>query len=154
MLERNIYLDGSLVVTKCEGVVTGEELIDSANWMVKNFGESMKPGFSQIFDARCVITHEITEDEVRRIAQINMIYSRDRGRFTMAILAIKPYPQALARLHKLLSVASNIRVELFDDIDKAYRWLLDINPELGAKGMTMALVKGESIEVVDGSGGG
>ena len=64
----------------------------------------------------------------------------------MAILAVKPYPQALARLHKLLSTASNIRVELFDDVDKAYRWLLDVNPELGAKGMTRELIKGGSFD--------
>jgi len=35
----------------------------------------------------------------------------------MAILAVKPYPLALAKLHKLLSVAANIRVEIFSDID-------------------------------------
>jgi len=149
MLERKVYLDGALVVTRCSGVVTGEELVNSANWMVNNFGEVIKPGFSQFFDAKGAITHEVSEEEIHRIAQINMSHSRERGRFTMAILAVKPYPQALARLHKLLSTASNIRVELFDDVDKAYRWLLDINPELGAKGMTRELLKGGAVEVVD-----
>jgi len=157
MLERNVYLDGSLVVTKCTGVVTGEELINSANWMVTNFGETIQPGFSQFFDTAAVITHEVSEDEIHRIAQINMSHSEGRGKFTMAILAVKPYPRALARLHKLLSAASNIRVELFDDIDKAYRWLLDINPELGAKGMTRSLLEQDvtgvgSLEAEPGEG--
>lgn len=141
MLKRNIYLDGALVVTKCTGIVTGEELIDSTNWMVRHFGETIKPGFSQLFDTKNVVTHEVSEDEIHRIAQINMSHSTNRGRFTMAILADKPYPRALARLHKLLSTASNIRVELFDDTNKAYRWLLDVNPELGAKGMTKSLLE-------------
>ncbi len=146
MLERKVYLEGSLVVTRCTGVVTGEELVSSANWMVNNFGEVIKPSFSQFFDAKGAVTHEVSEEEIHRIAQINMSHSVERGRFTMAILAVKPYPQALARLHKLLSTASNIRVELFDDVDKAYRWLLDVNPELGAKGMTRELIKGGSFE--------
>ena len=146
MLERKVYLEGSLVVTRCAGVVTGEELVNSANWMIDNFGAVIKPGFSQFFDAKGAVTHEVSEEEIHRIAQINMSHSRERGRFTMAILAVKPYPQALARLHKLLSAASNIRVELFDDVDKAYRWLLDVNPELGAKGMTRELIKGGAFE--------
>ncbi len=143
MLKRNIYLDGALVVTKCTGIVTGDELVNSTNWMIEHFDEAIKPGFSQLFDAKDVVTHEVSEDEIHRIAQINMSHSTDRGRFTMAILADRPYPRALARLHKLLSAASNIQVELFDDVDKAYRWLLDVNPRLGAKGMTKSLLETE-----------
>lgn len=140
MIERNIFLQGSLVVTNCTGIVTAEELLKSADWMVENFGDAIKPGFSQFFDAKEVVTHEVTDGEIHRIAQINMSHAEQRGRFTMAILAVKPYPRTLARLHKLLSAAANIRVEIFDDVDKAYRWLLDLNPELGAKGMTKNLL--------------
>ena len=51
MIERKIYQDGMLVVTKCSGEVTAEELIKSEYWMVDNFGGVIKPGFCQIFDA-------------------------------------------------------------------------------------------------------
>ncbi len=144
MLERNVFLQGSLVVTRCTGIVTADELLKSADWMVENFGGEIEPGFSQLFDAKEVVTHEVTEDEIHRIAQINMSHAKTRGSFTMAILAVKPYPRTLARLHKLLSAASNVRVELFDDIGDAYQWLLDINPELGAKGMTKSLLENKA----------
>ena len=123
MIERNIYHDGLLVVTKCSGEVTAEELIKSEYWMVNNFGGEIKPGFGQIFDALEADTNAITENDIHRVAQINLNHGEERGSFTMAILAVKPYPLALAKLHKLLSVASHIRVEIFSDSEAAYKWL-------------------------------
>ncbi len=123
MIERKIYDEGLLVVTKCSGKVTAEELIDSEYWMVDNFDGKIKPGFSQIFDALDADTDAITENEIRRVAQINLNHGSERGNFSMAILAVKPYPLVLARLHKLLSVAAHIRVEIFSDIDAACKWL-------------------------------
>ncbi len=123
MIERNVYHDGMLVVTKCRGNITAEELISSQYWMVDNFGEVIKPGFSQLFDALDADTSAITENDIHRVAQINLHHGKTRGDFSMAILAIKPYPLALAKLHKLLSVAASIRVEIFSDIDAAYKWL-------------------------------
>ncbi len=38
MIEQNVYHDGVLVVTKCSGSITAEELISSQYWMVDNFG--------------------------------------------------------------------------------------------------------------------
>ncbi len=127
MIERNVYHDGMLVVTKCRGNITAEELISSQYWMVDNFGDAISPGFSQLFDALEADTSAITENDIHRVAQINLHHGRTRGNFSMAILAIKPYPLALAKLHKLLSVAANIRVEIFSDIDTAYNWL-EIQP--------------------------
>ena len=42
MIVRDIYYDGSLVVTKCSGRVTAKELIDSEYWMIDNFGSVIK----------------------------------------------------------------------------------------------------------------
>ena len=123
MIERKIYHDGLLVITRCSGKVTTDELIKSEYWMVNNFGEKIKPEFSQIFDALEADTEAVTEDDIRRVAQINLNHGEERGSFSMAILAVKPYPMALARLHKLLSAAANINVEIFSDIDTAYEWL-------------------------------
>ncbi|MCK4834121.1 MAG: hypothetical protein KAT12_05065, partial [Gammaproteobacteria bacterium] len=119
MIERKIYHDGLLVITRCSGKVTTDELIKSEYWMVNNFGEKIKPEFSQIFDALEADTEAVTEDDIRRVAQINLNHGEERGSFSMAILAVKPYPMALARLHKLLSAAANINVEIFSDIDTA-----------------------------------
>ena len=127
MIERTIYQDGLLVVTRCSGVVKTEELIQSAHWMVDNYGELIKPGFCQIFDARDAVVDAITEEDIHHVAHINLNQGRDRLGFSMAILAVKPYPLALARLHKLLSVASGINVELFSDIEGAYNWLSSHN---------------------------
>ena len=129
MIERTIYHDGMLVVTRCSGKITAEELIASQYWMVNNFGDVIKPGFSQLFNALDADVSAITEDDIHRVAQINLHHGQTRGHFSMAILAVKPYPLALARLHKLLSVAASIRVEIFSDIDAAYKWLEIQKPE-------------------------
>lgn len=127
MIERNIYYDGQLIVTRCSGQITAKELIASQYWMVENFGTKIKPDFSQVFDALTADTSAISEDDLHRVAQINLHHAKERGRFSMAILAAKPYPLALARLHKLLSSAASIRVEIFSELEKAYQWL-DIQP--------------------------
>ena len=123
MIERKIYQDGLLVVTRCSGVLQAEELIQSAHWMVANYGSVIKPGFSQIFDALGANADAITEEDIHHVAHINLNQGHGRIGFSMAILAVKPYPLALAKLHKLLSAASGINVELFSDIDMAYKWL-------------------------------
>jgi len=123
MIERNIYKDGAFIVTRCSGRLTAKELIASQYWMVENFGSSIKPGFSQIFDAMAADTDDISEDDIHRVAQINIHHAKERGSFSMAILATKPYPLALARLHKLLASAAGIRVEIFSELEDAYQWL-------------------------------
>lgn len=123
MIKRTVFNDGMLVVTKCEGKLIAEELINSAQWMVDHYARDVKPGFHQIFDALEANTDAITAEDIHRIAHINLNQGSNRESFSMAILAMKPYPQALARLHKLLSAAANIRVEIFSDYDAAYQWL-------------------------------
>ena len=123
MIERKIYQDGLLVITRCSGVLNAEELIQSAHWMVKNYGGDIKPGFSQIFDALDANADAITEEDIHHVAHINLNQGHHRLGFSMAILAVKPYPLALAKLHKLLAAASGINVELFSDIETAYKWL-------------------------------
>ena len=132
MIERKIYQDGLLVVTRCSGALSTEELIESAHWMVNNYGEVIKPGFCQIFDALDANADAISEEDIHHVAHINLNQGRDRLGFSMAILAEKPYPVALAKLHKLLSAASSINVGLFVDIESAYKWLSlnNLNPEI------------------------
>ena len=130
MIARDIYYDGSLVVTRCSGKVTSKELMDSEHWMIENFGSLIKPGFSQLFDVLEADTSAITDDDIHRVAHINLNHGLERGRFSMAILAIKPYPLVLAKLHKLLSVAAHIDVGIFSDVDAAYKWLQYKNPDL------------------------
>lgn len=130
MIVRDIYYDGSLVVTKCSGRVTAKELIDSEYWMIDNFGSVIKQGFCQLFDVMDADTSEISKDDIHRVAHINLNHGLERGEFTMAILTVKPYPLVLARLHKLLSVASHIRVEIFSEVYAAYKWMHVKNPEV------------------------
>ncbi len=74
MIERNIYHDGNLIVTRCSDTVTTEELNESETWMIKNFGNLIKPGFSQLFDTTEADIHKITEDDIRHIAHINIMF--------------------------------------------------------------------------------
>jgi len=128
MIDREVFNDGLLVVTKCSGKVTVDELVNSAHWMIENYGSVIKPGFSQVFDALDANTDAITEEDIHRVAHINLNRGVEREEFSMAILAMKPYPTALAKLHKLLSVSVGIRVEIFSDYDDAYKWLKQDNP--------------------------
>jgi len=130
MIKREIYNNGMLVVTRCSGAITVDELVQSAHWMLDNYGGEVKPGFSQVFDARNVNTDAITEEDIHRIAHINLNRGTSRGGFSMAILAMKPYPLALAKLHKVLAVASDIEVEIFSDYEEAYSWLGCKSPEI------------------------
>lgn len=130
MIEREIYENGELVITHAYGPVTGEELIDSAHWMIRQFGRRIQPGFCQLFDALEADTAQISEDDIHRVAHINLHHGRQRGSFSMAILAAKPYPKALARLHKLLAGPADIRVEIFSERDKALLWLGKKDPRV------------------------
>ena len=123
MIKREIHHDGLLVITKCSGKLTAKELTDSACWMIENFGNLIKPGFSQLFDALEAETSAISKEDIHRIAHININHGKNRGSFYMAILSVKPYPLALARLHKVLSAAVDIEVEIFSEADAAYQWL-------------------------------
>lgn len=130
MIEREIHENGELVITRCFGQVTGEELISSAHWMIRNFGDRIKPGFSQLFDALDADTEQVSEDDIHRVAHINLYHGRNRGSFSMAILAVLPYPRALARLHKLLAEPADIRVEIFSDRKQAFQWLGKEDPRV------------------------
>ncbi len=66
MVERKIYYDGKLVVTKYSGNVIAEELISSTHWMIDNFDGLIHPGFSQLIDAREANTETVGEKEWRR----------------------------------------------------------------------------------------
>ncbi len=123
MIEREIFHDGMLVVTQCSGILTAEELSSSSMWMVKSFGVNIKPGFCQLFNALEADSSNIIEEDIHRVAHINISFAKTRGEFTMAVVAIQPYPLQLANLHKELSAVSNINVKLFDDVNTAYKWL-------------------------------
>ena len=129
MIEREIFENGDLVITRCYGQLTGAELIDSAYWMIRNFETRIRPGFSQLFDAVDADTELVSEEDIHRVAHINLHHGRQRGSFSMAILAVKPYPRALARLYKLLSEPADIRVEIFSDRKEAFRWLGKKDPQ-------------------------
>ena len=123
MIKRNVYLDGMLVVAQCTDTLSSEELNNHVAWLVRSFGELIKPGFSHLFIAIDANTDSLTEDDIRHIAHINISFAKTRGEFTTAIVANEPYPISLAHLHKILSKVSNINVEIFNNISSAYKWL-------------------------------
>ena len=123
MIKRNVYLDGMLLVAQCTDTLSSEDIINHVMWMVKNFGTLIKPGFSHLFVTIDADIGNITEDNIRHVAHINIGFAKERGKFTTAIVANEPYPISLAHLHRELSTASNINVEIFDNISSAYKWL-------------------------------
>ena len=132
MLERNIYFDGSLVISRVSGTVKSQDLIDHVFWLIDshNVGE-VKTGFSQLIYVEDIESMELTEEDVHRISQISTGMGQARGKFKTAIIAVEPYDMKLAHLHKSLARISDLEVEVCDTFEDAFIWLGCENPDPG-----------------------
>jgi len=130
MIKRNIYNKGQLIVTKVSGHVHSQELIDHVFWLIDshNIGE-VQPGYDQIVYVEDIDSMTITEEDIHRIMQINIGLGQGRGKFRTAIIAIEPYNIELAHLYQSLSKDADLEVELCDDFEAAFAWLVCENPD-------------------------
>ena len=130
MLERNIYFDGDLVISRVSGAVKSQDLIDHVFWLIDshNIGE-VKTGFSQLIYVEDIESMDLTEEDVHRISQISTGMGQARGKFKTAIIAVEPYDMKLAHLHKSLARISDLEVEVCDDFKEAFLWLGCDNPD-------------------------
>lgn len=132
MLERKIYFDGNLVISRVSGIVKSQDLIDHVFWLIDshNVGE-VKTGFSQLIYVEDIDSMELTEEDVHRISQISTGMGQARGKFKTAIIAVEPYDMKLAHLHKSLARISDLEVEVCDTFEEAFHWLGCDNPDSG-----------------------
>ncbi|VAX09597.1 hypothetical protein MNBD_GAMMA25-2224 [hydrothermal vent metagenome] len=127
-LTYKIFNDGLTVIATASGCVTGEEFTDYAFWLIKNHGALLKPNLQHMIICRQLEDIQVTEQDIHRLAHINLTYGAGRGKIHTAIVSQNSEVKKLASLHKTLSQLANIEVALFENHTKALDWL-DVNED-------------------------
>ena len=128
-IEILVYNDGDYVVGRAYDLLKGSELSDMLFSLINKYQKGiLKSGYKLMFDLRDIDILNIDKSEISRIFQINLTYGQGRGDIKTAILLGRKLDSELAELHKILSKASNISVEIFEFQQAAYDWL-DIDPD-------------------------
>ena len=83
------------------GVVEPQSFINGIFWQIdsRNVGE-VKEGFSQLYYAADVISVAVTEDDIRRIAEINTGIGINTGGFGTALVLNHQEVIRLAKFHQ------------------------------------------------------
>ena len=128
-IEILIYNDGDYVVGRAYGLLEGQELFDMLFSLIDNNKKGiLNSGYKFMFDLRDIDNFKIDKSDVSRIFQINLAYGQGRGDTRTAILLGSESGRELVELHKILSVASKIPVEIFESQQAAHDWL-GIDPD-------------------------
>jgi len=128
-IEILIYNDGDYVVGRAYGLLEGQELFDMLFSLIDNNKKGiLNSGYKFMFDLRDIDNFKIDKSDVSRILQINLAYGQGRGDTMTAILLDSESGRELVELHKILSVASKIPVEIFESQQAAHDWL-GIDPD-------------------------
>ena len=130
MFESKVYNDGSLIVGRMSGVVEPQSFINGIFWQIdsRNVGE-VKEGFSQLYYDLDVDKVLVTEDDIKRIAEINTGLGVNVGKFRTALVLSHPEIIKLARLHQSIARSHGFEVEIFDALDEGFEWLAVKNPD-------------------------
>jgi hypothetical protein len=130
MFDTKVYNDGTLIVGKMSGVVETQGFINGIFWQIdsRNVGE-VKEGFSQLYYDDDVQKVAVTEDDIRRIAEINTGIGINVGNFRTALVLKHPEVIRLAKIHQALAREHGLEVEIFDKLEDGFAWLACDNPE-------------------------
>lgn len=130
MFVSKIYNDGSLIVGKMSGVVEPQSFINGIFWQIdsRNVGE-VKEGFSQLYYDDDVESVTVTDNDIRRIAEINTGIGVTVGQFRTALVLKHPEIIRLAKLHQSLAMEHGFQVEIFKNLEDGFAWLACKNPE-------------------------
>jgi hypothetical protein len=130
MFDSKIYNDGSLIVGKMSGVIEPQSFINGIFWQIdsRNVGE-VKQGFSQLYYDDDVESVKVTEDDIKRIAEINTGIGVNVGKFRTALVLKHPEIIRLAKIHQLLAKDYGYQVEIFDSLEDGFAWLKFANPD-------------------------
>jgi hypothetical protein len=115
----SIHKDKRLVVSTGSGVVTFAELKAHTDQLTND--PDFNPEFHQLVDATAMTGMEVSPDEARRLAQVNVFSPASRR----ALVAPSPSVFGMMRLwgthHELTKTPSQVAV--FYDISSALAWL-------------------------------
>jgi len=130
MFESKVYNDGTLIVGKMSGVIEPQSFINGIFWQIdsRNVGE-VKEGFGQLYYDLDVEKVLVTEEDIKKIAEINTGIGINVGRFRTALVLSHPEIIKLARLHQSIARSHDLEVEIFDVLDEGFDWLAVKNPD-------------------------
>ena len=122
-LEYKVFDEGLTVIAVASGCVTADEFTDYAFWLIKNHGDLLKSDLRHMILTRELENIQLTEQDIHRLAHINLAYGAGRGKIHTAIVTKNNEAKKLADLHKTLSQIANIEVNLFENHREALGWL-------------------------------
>ena len=130
MFDSKVYNDGTLIVGKMSGVIEPQSFINGIFWQIdsRNVGE-VKDGFSQLYYDDDVKKVEVTEADIRRIAEFNTGIGANVGKFRTALVLKHPEVIRLAKIHQALAKEHGYEVEIFSVLQDGFDWLACENPE-------------------------
>jgi hypothetical protein len=130
MFDTKIYNDGALIVGKMSGVIEPQSFINGIFWQIdsRNVGE-VKEGFSQLYYDDEVKSVEVTEDDIKKIAEFNTGIGMSVGDFRTALVLRHPVIVRLAKIHQSLARDHGLEVEIFDSFEQGFAWLACANPD-------------------------
>jgi len=129
MFDSTVYNEGTLIVGKMSGVVESQSFINGIFWQIdsRNVGE-VKDGFSQLYYDDDVKSVTVTEDDIRRIAEINTGIGVNAVGFRTALVLKHPEVIRLAKIHQALAKSHGFEVEIFNSLEDGFAWLACENP--------------------------
>jgi len=130
MFDSKVYNDGTLIVGKMSGDIEPQSFINGIFWQIdsRNVGE-VKDGFCQLYFDDDVQNVAVTEDDIRRIAEINTGMGVNVGKFRTALVLKHPEVIRLAKIHQALAKEHGYEVEIFNCLEDGFTWLDCDNPE-------------------------
>jgi hypothetical protein len=132
MFDSTVYNNGMLIVGKMSGVVEPQSFINGIFWQIdsRNVGE-VKAGFSQLYYDDAVSSVVVTEEDIRKIADIKAGIGANVGTFRTALVLKHPEIIRLARVHQSLAQDQGYEVEIFQSLEQGFLWLGCENPRPG-----------------------
>ena len=130
MFVSNVYNEGSLIVGQMSGLIEPQSFINGIFWQIdsRNVGE-VQEGFSQLYYDTGVEQVAVNEDDIRRIAEINLGIGMHAGSFRTALVLSDPEIIRLARIHQGLTKEHGFEVEIFNNLESGFKWLGCENPD-------------------------
>ena len=104
------------------GIVSGEEILSSAQRILKMVKEGLSPEYA-LTDLSKVTEFKISADEVSRNAEINITISRYAPSVRVAIIAPSDHVYGIARMWQVYSKETGWASEVFRDAEEANEWL-------------------------------
>jgi hypothetical protein len=115
------YVIDGIVLTHAEGLVTFQDLSEHLDAEERDRGL----GLPELFDAREATTN-VTAQQVRTLVQRAADTLRRIPLGPTAIVATDDVVFGMARMYAILTEQVGGRVEVFRDVESAYRWLQEV----------------------------